>query len=179
MKNHKLKISPEALSLSPFKKIWDRDKTRNKDKAIAELSFVWLYCDFESDFFDILDEEEKFSTIKAHIEGLPKSWKKDAIIENAIGFYNEMENNTLSMRLLKDGMISAQKTSAFCRQVDLNKTDKNGKFIYNVKQIAEVTKQIPSIIESLEKTMKLVKDAKSKEAGMRGQKPKTMFEDGI
>ena len=31
---YKVTISEEALALKPFKKLWDRDKTKNKDKAI-------------------------------------------------------------------------------------------------------------------------------------------------
>ena len=32
---YKVVISEEALALKPFKQIWNRDRTANKDKAIS------------------------------------------------------------------------------------------------------------------------------------------------
>lgn len=31
---YKVNISEEAFALKPFKQLWNRDKTKNKDKAI-------------------------------------------------------------------------------------------------------------------------------------------------
>ena len=46
---YKIIISEEALALKPFKQIWQRDRTVNKDKAIAELGFIYFFCDPRSD----------------------------------------------------------------------------------------------------------------------------------
>ena len=37
---YKLHISEEAFVLKPFKELWNRDKTKNKDKALQELGYV-------------------------------------------------------------------------------------------------------------------------------------------
>ena len=37
---YKIVISEEALILKPFKKLWDRDKSNDKGKALMELSFI-------------------------------------------------------------------------------------------------------------------------------------------
>ena len=37
---YKIVISEEAFALKPFRQIWQRDRTVNKDKAIMELGFI-------------------------------------------------------------------------------------------------------------------------------------------
>ena len=50
-----LQIQPEAYALRAFKVLWDRDKTKGKDKAIIELAFVYFMTDFKSDFTDVIE----------------------------------------------------------------------------------------------------------------------------
>lgn len=50
LEGYKLNISPEAFALLPFKKIWTRDKTSKKEKAIAELSYIYFMADPRSDY---------------------------------------------------------------------------------------------------------------------------------
>ena len=42
---YKVTISEEALLLKPFKAIWDRDRTKSKDRALDELGFIYFFCD--------------------------------------------------------------------------------------------------------------------------------------
>lgn len=43
IENFELIITPEALSLKPFKRIWDRDKSDDKRKAIQDLSYIYFF----------------------------------------------------------------------------------------------------------------------------------------
>lgn len=47
---YKVTIAPEALALAPFKRLWNRDKTSNKNKAISEISFIYFMADPRSDY---------------------------------------------------------------------------------------------------------------------------------
>ena len=64
MNNGVLQIQPEAYALEPFKVLWTRDKTKNKDNAIKELSFVYFMVDFTSDFADILEDSTREIEVK-------------------------------------------------------------------------------------------------------------------
>ena len=44
-----ISVEPEALLLSPFKAIWDRDTTQDKRVAMQELGFLYFMCDPRSD----------------------------------------------------------------------------------------------------------------------------------
>ena len=39
---YKLNISEEALLLKPFKEIWQRDKSKSKDRAFQELGYIYF-----------------------------------------------------------------------------------------------------------------------------------------
>lgn len=47
---YKITIAEEALALIPFKRIWNRDKSTNKNKAISELGFIYFMSDPRSDY---------------------------------------------------------------------------------------------------------------------------------
>ena len=64
MNNGVLQIQPEAYALEPFKALWTRDKTKNKDNAIKELSFIYFMVDFTSDFADILEDSIREVEVK-------------------------------------------------------------------------------------------------------------------
>ena len=61
---YRVVIAEEALALKPFKKLWDRDKSANKDKAIAELSFIYFFCDPRSDYQYLTDPDARKEAIK-------------------------------------------------------------------------------------------------------------------
>jgi len=86
--NNQLVISEEAYILIPFKAIWDRDKTKLKEKALAELGFVYFMEDYKSDFSDIVNDEERSTEITS-VLGLPSGWKEDAVVRNAREFYHK------------------------------------------------------------------------------------------
>ena len=73
---HRVVISPEALALKPFRRIWERDKSEDKGKALQELSFIYFYCDPRSDYKIIMDDDERLEEIKKG-EGLRDAWKAD------------------------------------------------------------------------------------------------------
>ena len=60
----KIEVSPEALQLKPFKLIYNKDKSKNKEQAFLELSFVYFFADPRSDYQYITDEEDRIEAIK-------------------------------------------------------------------------------------------------------------------
>ena len=88
---YKITIDPEAMLLKPFKKIWNRDKTASKDKAMMELGFIYFFCDIRSDYQYIVDLEERKNAIKLG-EGMLDTWEPDNIVNEAIEFYNSFKN---------------------------------------------------------------------------------------
>ena len=44
-------ISPEALCISPFSELWQKDKSKGKALATRQIKYIWFYSDFNSPYF--------------------------------------------------------------------------------------------------------------------------------
>lgn len=177
IKDFKLTFSPQALALAPFKQLWNNDKSKDKNIAINELSYVYFMCDYESDYDDIIDEEERSAEILSVLD-LPKNWKPDNDVENAIDFYKKRRDGMV-MKLFDASKILINKIVEFSKKVNLDERDKNGRLIYNVKQINDMIKQLGATVESVQDLEKMVKREISNNKSKVGSREKNLYEDGI
>lgn len=174
LKNYRVVFAPQALALVPFKKLWDRDKSKDKTIAIAELASIYYFADYKSDFTDILDEHERIEEIKKYVN-LPKNWAPDEAYKEAVSFYLE-RSETITTKLLRDARIGVDKLSKFLKEVDLNKEDKHGKPKYNAKQIGDSIKNLGDIVGALEKLDAQVKK-EQRDNTLRGGRDKGYHAD--
>lgn len=178
IKNDVITYSNEALMLKPFRLLWDRDKSKTKSIAMAELSALFFYADYKSDFSDLLDEEEKLKQIISYVVGMPEDWTPDEDFNKAVEFYKE-RSKTISTKLLEDGRIGVNKVSDYIRNVDLQSTDKIGRLKFNAKQYGEVIKSLDEMTEALDKLDKRVKKEQMEKKSSSGSRNFNLFEDGI
>lgn len=171
---YKVIVDPEVLLLKPFKKLWMRDKTRNKEKVTMELGFIYFFCDPRSDYQYITDEELRKESIKEG-EGLPKDWEPDKLLLEAIEFYNSFK--TSSALLLEDTRYAVDKLRTLLREVDLTKVDDKGKPIYTLNTITSTIRQIPTLIEDLNNAEKALAKEIAQSDKVRGAQEKSMYED--
>jgi hypothetical protein len=61
--NYKLIITPEALTLKVYAKIWNRDRSIHKERANRDLAFVYFMADASSTFQSITDTEDRQALI--------------------------------------------------------------------------------------------------------------------
>lgn len=174
---YRVNISEEALALKPFKAIWDRDKTKSKDRAITELGYIYFLCDPRSDYQYITDDENRAKAIKEG-EGLPSKWKPDALVDEAIKFY--LSFKPTSALLLEDTRVAIDKVRQFLKEVDLKETDDKGKPLYTINSITSTIKMIPQLIKELDEAEKAISAEMRESSGkVRGQKSKSLLEDGL
>lgn len=175
--NWKLTITEEALLVAPFSVIWDRDKSKNKQKALQEFGIMYFQCDPRSDYMFLTDENERLDKIKEQ-QGLPKTWKPDTKLQKAMEVYKELTQTTASL-LLQDTRILIDKVREQLKEIDLKEVDEKGKPIYTLSTVTSTIKQIPQLSKDLtEAEAALVKDIEEN-SKIRGQKAKTILEDDI
>jgi hypothetical protein len=166
-------IDPIAYSIEVFKKIWDRDKTKTKEIARKELSYIYFNNDFKSDFMQIIDRKERSNEVIKYL--FAKEWSPDALILDAEEFYNKRQE-TISSKLLNGAMIYADKLRKFFEDVDLNERDDKNKHIFNAKQGNDVLKDLGKTIESLKQLEEIVRKEQESSGGMlRGGRKKGMY----
>jgi len=177
IKEGQVTFSPQALTLTPFAKLWKRDKKKGKPLANAELAAIYFYADYKSDFSEIYDPEEKLNVIKPVIMGMDPEWEPDDIFQEAVDFYKSRQE-TVSTILLGDARNAVDKISRFLRGINLNE-EVNGRPKHDIKKIADTLGNLSKITESLQKLEEQVKKELQEKESMRGGHAKAIFEDGI
>jgi hypothetical protein len=179
LKNYTLTISPEAFALRVFRKLWDRDKTKTKDRAYAEMSYVFFMEDFRSDFSGILDEQDRREEVMKQIV-LPKGWKEDKLVKDALDYYREQNDKIYAIGFVRDAQFAMDKIRQYFREVDLQAVDKNGKPIHDISKLDRVLGNSASLLKNLTELESQVKQAlQAEKSNVRGGKEKSIFEDGI
>ena len=163
-----VKVAPEALLLKPFKKIWDRDKSKTKEKAVMEFSFMYFFCDPRSDYQYIIDDETRMDAVKEGI-GFAKDWKPDALLQAALDFYKTFDTSAaILLRAAQDGVDKVQK---LLKELSPDDTKSLKDYLIVMKMIPEVA----AMIQEAEK--KLNDEEQFGEA--KGAVEKAMFDDGL
>lgn len=171
---YKITISEEALALAPFKKIWTRDKSTSKNRAISELGFIYFMVDPRSDYQYIIDEESRKTSIKEG-EGLPSDWEPDNLVLEAMEFYKTFK--PASALLLEDTRVAVDKLRTLLREIDLGAVDDKRKPIYTLNTITATIKQIPSLVKDLNEAEAAIAKEIAQSNKVRGTQEKAMYED--
>ena len=168
---YKIVISEEAFALKPFRQIWQRDKTINKEKALMELGFIYFFCDPRSDYQFLVDDNERLEAIKEG-EGLPTKWEPDKLLKEAMDFY--MSFKPISALLLEDTRFMVNKYRKRLRSQEFDELE-----VRELKEVGALIKQIPSLVKDLDEAEKALNSEMRNSGKMRGQGEKTIFEDGL
>ena len=173
---YKVVISEEAFALKVFRQIWNSDRSVNKDKAIMELGYVYFLSDPRSDYQYIVDEDERSKAI-IEGEGLPSNWKPDKVVTEAITFYKSLKST--SALLLEDTRAVIDNVRKTLRKFSFDDMEDKDR-VNAIKSVASTIATIPKLIKDLDEAEKAVTSEMQNTIGkVRGQKEKSIFEDGI
>lgn len=168
---YKVVIEPELLTLKPFKQIWTRDRTVNKDRALAEIAFIYFMADPRSDYQYLVDDKERMEAIKEG-EGLPPKWQPDRIVTEAMNFY--MSFKPISALLLEDTRFMVDKYRKRLKAQEFDDLE-----IKDLKEVGALIKQIPPLVKDLDEAEKALNSEMKSSGKMRGSGEKTIFEDDL
>lgn len=177
LENYKLEISEEALTIKAFSALWKRDRSANKGQAIQDFSILYFMYDPRSDYMFLSSAEERLAKIIEH-EGLKKDFKLDAQMLIAAQVYKELIHTPSSL-LLEQAADAMEKVRIFFANIDLTKTDNNGKLLYPINQITSALKDIPRLAREYQEAHRIVTQELQEKDKVRGNKTMSMFEDGF
>lgn len=175
--NFELQISEEAFLIDAFKKLWNRDRSQSKKRALAELGYIYFMYDPRSDYMFITDDTQR-SKIILEQEGLSPDYNIDKVMQEAIKVYKFLTQTSASL-LLEDTRISVDKLRDYVKNIDLNAVDDKGKPIYTLNMFTNTIKQIPELAQKLIEAEEAVAKETEEKSKMRGQGVKKIFEDGF
>ena len=175
MDGYDLRISDEALCLKPFRTLWKRDKSKGKETAMMELTYVFMMEDPRSDYQTFIDKEERDRQVRTGL-GLKDSWKPDKAITEAMEFYASFKSE--AALLLEDIRVAITKLREYIKTIDLNAVDDKGKPIYTLNTYTATIGQIPKLITSLDEAEKAIARDIMQNDRIRGGMEKGIYEDG-
>src|SRR4030042_3662644 len=150
-------LSPEGLAIPVFKKIWDNDKSKDKETALNEIKYVVFLVDpIKSPYKDI-DELMKESIIRADIFK-DSGWVPSEDVTNAIEKYTELKYTT-TLKVLKAAKTAVEQLAHYFSEVDFKLKDTLGRPIYDINDLATNLGRVGTIVKSLN----ILEDAAKKE----------------
>ncbi|MGO1819338.1 MAG: hypothetical protein ACTH0S_06605 [Senegalia sp. (in: firmicutes)] len=179
-KNYELTVPEEVWGLKTFKKLLDRDKTKDKTKSNKEMLFIFHYSDIRSDFMHILDDKEKIEAVKEEA-GLNKSWKIDKDVQKAIDLYKELSTTVIEQLYFNSVRAASDVGTYLSRTKDLlEERDQAGKPVYDIAKITTAVQKVPKLMADLKEAyQEVVKEKESIENKKKGSRKFNLFEDGI
>jgi hypothetical protein len=130
------------------KKVKGDSDGRFKLLARRKLTFIYFYCSYKSDFFDLPDELKYKKALKiAQLED--NELDVDTLeVSNAIEAYEGFIFNT-SIRVYKGACATANNLADFLTTVDFEQRDEMGRPLHNPKQIMDIVNNIGDVIKNL------------------------------
>jgi len=172
-----LDFDPEILTIKEFNKIIARDKSKGKVVAISELAYIWFFCDYSSDFVQIIDEEERALEIINSLNGLQKNWKVDNIVQSGIDKYKSL-STTITSRMLEDSRSVVDNMSKWAKNAALHLDEMIGdKPKYDISKIQAFVRDVPKMLDTLNSLEEKVLREKDSGDKHRGSQEKALFED--
>jgi hypothetical protein len=163
-----LKISPEALGLSFFNKLWSKDKSKDKSKAYKDICYVFYYTDFNSPFFkDPPDQRE--GLIKRYIIADEK-FNVDNDIKEAIKGYEEV-TKTPAMKMLESVTIAMDKMDNYFKTVKFEGGDDE------IDKVQKAIINMPKMIAAVNEAKEACRKETIGSTRVRGNATVGMFED--
>lgn len=173
---YEVRVAPEALTLKPFKKLWTRDKSKEKERAIMELSFLYFYCDPRSDYQYIKDEEDRLEEIKKG-QGLPENWKPDTVLQAAMEFYSSFDSTpAILLRVAREGVDKVQRILEKISTDDIEDDPK--KAVSVAKEYLTALKMVPQVAAMIQEAEKAINE-ENEYSEATGAMEKAMFDDGL
>ena len=143
-KDRNIVPTPYAMVYPCFSKLWSRDKSDNKSKAISEFGYVWYMCSqsiTKNPYYErfVNDKEAKSKAIIGDL--FEASWKPNKLVEDCIQMF--IANSYKESADTRDALISVKsKLKSWFLGYEPAKDLDGLQLQRNTKSIQELTKAI-------------------------------------
>lgn len=171
LESNRAKPNVETLLISPFKEIWDRDSSLNKDLAIKEFSYIEFMSSMKkSNPFNGYGEDIRAEKIVENL-GMPKGWVADELVISGIDFINRVnsEGNPFYLAYM-DSLESLNKTRAFTKTIDLTERNKMGMPVYKPSDVYSAIEKVENAVLKVNSLKEKVEQHAFDSAKTRGNK---------
>jgi len=171
----------ETLLISPFREIWERDRSKDKARALEDFAFVEFCTSVEkSNPFakwpdDIREEVVRKEIIRS------KDWEKDGLVEQAMEkAVMFQEQSSTIYRYYMSAKAAVEKVADFLNKVDLNERNaKTGALLYKPADITRALNDLEKNMANLKALEKKVEEEVFDGSKNRGDKQVSPFAEAF
>ena len=169
----------ETLLVSPFKEIWARDKSKGKENALEEFTYIeFMTSMLKSNPYKGYAPEVKEEVIKKAVI-TQDGWTPDNLIHQGIRYIFDLQKDgSPTFTLYLSALMAKDKLEKFFRTVDLDeRSPKTGLPIYKPKELSSAMLDFDKITASLAALAKKVEEELFDSIKTRGAKEISPFAD--
>jgi hypothetical protein len=169
----------ETLLVPPFKKLWERDRTREKLEATKEFAYIeFMTSMLKSNPYRGYKKEKRSETIIKDLM-INKNWKPDKLVLEGIKKIETFQKEASPSFSLYEAAIRAKNNlESFLSEIDLNGesnyTDK-GNMILKPKDVTSAILDVPKVTESLHELEEKIQEEIFEEVKTRANKEISIF----
>lgn len=167
-------------TIPEFERIIKEDKgtkgdtqARKKLHAKRVFTFIYHYCDFQSQFID-MDEDERRENALSNAQLLDEDIT--TTVEIAIDKYILLQD-TRTLKLLRKARGAMDRLGEYFDEIDYTERDAGGKLVYEPKTVMGNIGMLDKAHDGLQALEKRVKLELKQEARLRGDENKSEWED--
>lgn len=153
-------VLPETLTISAFKTLFDRDKTKTKDNAFKDFTYIYHTCDYNSPYSNYPEKERVKRVVEEVIAS--KNYKPDEKVEEACIAYKEL----IETPITKMYQVTKDKVNEIIDFINTTEVNEDNLTVFQ-KMVVDFTK-FASSYKELEKLVRSEKDDAA--AKIRGDK---------
>jgi len=177
VENNIAKPNTEVLLTSPFKEIWDRDYTEDKEQATKEFTFIeFMSSKKKTNPYAGYDDQMRFERLKELL--FDESWEMDELIESAlIKIKDFQEEASETYQYYLSARIAAEKMRGFFRDFSFSDVnERTGNPLYKPSDITRALNDTDKVLQNLNSMKEKVEQELFEQTKTRGNKEINPFE---
>jgi hypothetical protein len=181
--NYNLQINKaDVFLIKEFRELFDDDRCKEKsdpkgllkNRALRELSYIYLVYDWKSPYSEYSEQEKKDTSMLD--SGMTKEDLTDPKFQAAIKKYLEMQD-TRVLKMLNAAYQAMDELRIYFETVDLQERDiMSGKPVYTAKNVVSEIAGLGKLVESIDNLKQRVMKEREKQTDLRGGAEPGLFD---
>ena len=176
VENGVAKPNTETLLISPFKEIWERDNSDNKNLATKELTFVeFMSSKKKTNPYAGYDDNMRYERL---LEIMPEEWEMDELVESALIKIKDFQiNASPTYQYYLSAVKAASKMRDFFNDFEFSEiNERSGNPLYKPSDITRALNDTSKTLENLNSMKEKVEQELFEQTKTRGNKTINPFE---
>lgn len=178
VENNIAKPNPETLLIEPFKAIWERDSSKNKERATKDFTFIeFMSSKKKSNPYAGYADDVRYEKLVQYLYEDEFDLTKEPLIEQALVKISEWQKEaspTYSYYL--SVLHAAEKMKVFFQTFDINELNERGQRVWKPKDITSAMVDTNKMLENLYTIGEKVQQELFEQTRTKGNKQINHFE---